>query len=310
VSRPEADLAVVHLVWGPLGPVPLREFMASYRKHPAGVDHELVVLFNGVTDEQRPVLLAELEGVEHRLLTLSAPVQDLAAYFQAAERLEHERVCFLNSYSVLAADCWLELLSGALSEPGIGLAGASGSWASVASRVHWELWRRGAYAGIFDDEQAFPERLLDTFAEFDRPAGRPWRMHKFWTLVRILTSYHRFPAHHLRTNGFAIERETMFCLHAPRSRDKIDAHLLECGRRSITRQIERMHMHVVIAGRDGNYHRPADWARSRTFWQGDQENLLIADNQTENYQRGAPDVRLALSRWAWGAEADSRAAGD
>jgi hypothetical protein len=134
VSRRESELAAVHLVWGPLGPAPLREFLASYRKHPAGIDHELVVLFN-VTDGQRPALLGELEGVEHRLLTLPAPVQDLAAYLQVAERLEHERLCFLNSYSVLAADGWLELLSGARGEPGIGLAGASGSWANVASRI-------------------------------------------------------------------------------------------------------------------------------------------------------------------------------
>ena len=208
----------------------------------------------------------------------------------------------------MLADGWLALLSGALDDPGIGLAGASGSWASVASRVHWELWRRGAYAEIFDKRQEFPERLLDTFTAFDPPTGFSRRTHRLRTLARILVAYPRFPAHHLRTNGFAVDRKTMAHLRAPRPHDKIDAHLLESGRRSITRQIERMRLGVVVTGRDGNHYRQSDWARSDTFWRGDQENLLIADNQTENYRDAGPDVRLALSRWAWGSEADARTA--
>jgi hypothetical protein len=301
VSR--SELAVVHLVWGPLGPGPLRDFLTSYRGRSAGIDHELVVLFNEVTDEQRSKLLAELEGIDHRLLTLPAPMQDLAAYLHAAEHLEHTRVCFLNSYCVLRVDGWLELLSKALDELGIGLAGASGSYASVASRVHWELWRRGAYRGIFDDSQAFPERLLDTFAEFDRPASRRRNLHRLSTLLRILNGYARFPAHHIRSNGFIVERETMLRLSAPLPRDKIAAHLLECGRHSITRQIEQMHSQVVVVGRNGDCYPPPEWPKSETFWQADQANLLISDNQTENYRRAAPDIRLSLARWAWGAEA-------
>ena len=98
-------IAVVHLVWGPLGPTPLHTFLRSYRAHDAGTDHRLVVLFNGVTGAQRPALVAELEGVEHELLELAEPVQDLAAYARAAARLKEARVCLLNSYSeILAPD--------------------------------------------------------------------------------------------------------------------------------------------------------------------------------------------------------------
>ncbi len=43
-------IAVVHLVWGPLGAGPLQEFLASYKRHPAGAEHELVVLLNNVPD--------------------------------------------------------------------------------------------------------------------------------------------------------------------------------------------------------------------------------------------------------------------
>ncbi len=46
-------IAVVHLVWGPLGPEPLRDFLRSYHAHDAGAPHELVVLFNGVPHGDR-----------------------------------------------------------------------------------------------------------------------------------------------------------------------------------------------------------------------------------------------------------------
>lgn len=309
MTRLESELGVVHLVRRANGMPPFVAFLDSYRRYAAGVPHELVLVFKGfaATEETEPYATLARE-LPMRSLMVKDEGYDLGSYFAAARQLPHDRFCFLNSFSVVVADGWLALLSAALDDPGIGLAGVSGSWASVASRVHWELWRRGAYAKIFDKHQEFPERLLDTFAAFDPPAGFSRRTHRLRTLARILVGYPRFPAHHLRTNGFAVDRETISGLRADKPADKIDAHLLESGRRSITRQIEQMHLHVVVAGRDGNYNRPSEWASSGTFWQGEQENLLIADNQTENYDRADPGVRLALSRWAWGSDADVRTA--
>ena len=304
MSPIESELAVVHLVRSANGQSPFTAFLDSYRRYAAGVAHELVLILKGFTSKEDAERFAvPAADLSPHLVMVADDGYDLGSYFEVARRLPHDRLCFLNSFSRLMADDWLQLLAGALDEPGVGLAGASGSWASVASRVHWELWRRGGYAKIFDNTQVFPERLVKTFAEFDRPAGRPVPLHELSTLLRILAGYPRFPAHHLRTNGFAIGRETMLRLRAPRPRDKIAAHMLECGRRSITRQIERMQLRVIVAGRDGNFHLHPDWAKSRTFWQGEQENMLIADNQTENYLQAEPSTRLALARWAWGIEA-------
>ena len=61
-------------------------------------------------------------------------------------------------------------------------------------------------------------------------------------------------------------------------------------------------MRAVITGRDGVLYDPADWASSETFWQGEQANLLVADNQTEKYALGDPGSRQLLSRYAWGLE--------
>ena len=146
-------IAVVHLVWGPLGTAPLREFLTSYRRHAVGAEHDLIVLLNGVGNELRPELEAELEGVEHRLLTTTEPVQDLTAYADVVTRLEHERVCFLNSHSVILAPGWLDKLDNALDQPGVGLVGASGSWGSIRSYLRFSIGLGGFYSQVFDDRR-------------------------------------------------------------------------------------------------------------------------------------------------------------
>ena len=40
--------------------------------------------------------------------------------------------------------------------------------------------------------------------------------------------------------------------------------------------------------------------RSATFRSGEQENLLIADNRTDDWRRAAPEERRALAARAWG----------
>ena len=115
-----AMIGLVYLAWAPLGAAPLREFLGSYHAHRAGAEHELMVVLNGAEREEpgnadtgpggealRATLLAELEDTEHRLIELERPVLDLPAYALAARQLEHERLCFLNSYSTILADGWL-----------------------------------------------------------------------------------------------------------------------------------------------------------------------------------------------------------
>jgi hypothetical protein len=310
-------IAVVHLVWGPLGPRPLREFLTSYRAHPAGAEHELVVLLNGVTAEQRPALMAELEGVEHRRLELDAPVQDLAAYAHAARVLEHERLCFLNSYSVLLAPNWLATLEHALGQPGAGLVGATGSWASVRSGALNGLFLPNPYRGVVPERRLAREQLLAIDLErggkeIDQDS-RPARS-LFGSVIATLRTlppmpeqmlrFEGFPAHHVRTNAFMLERATFTGLRVGGLRRKMDAYLLESGRHSFTRQVEGLGLRVLVVAGDGCFYEREEWPASNTLWQGDQEGLLIADNQTRMYANGGIDRRRLLSAFAWGPAAN------
>jgi hypothetical protein len=266
-------IGVVHLVWAPLGPEPLRAFLRSYTSHPAGAQHELVIVLNGAIGaepqamREREALLGELAGTEHRLISLERPVLDLEAYGQAARALAHERVCFLNSYSTIICDGWLAHLAAALAQPGVGLVGASGSWESQAQ------WRRGRV-------RHWPQQLL--------------------ALPRARRDYPRFPNPHIRTSAFMLERARLLDFDLTRLPDKRSTYLLESGHRSITRSVQQQGLRAVVVGRDGSVYDVQAWPDSHTFRSGEQENLLIADNQTRDYQTVSPRVRRRLSRGTWG----------
>jgi hypothetical protein len=264
-------IGVVHLLWAPLGPGPLREFLRSYHSHAAGAEHELVIVFNAPPqerdDDTRQTLLAELQSTTHRLIELEQPMLDLAAYGEVARRLEHERVCFLNSYSLIQADGWLGLLSRALDDPGVGLAGATGSWESQGE------WGRGR--AIF-----WPQQLI--------------------TLRGARRDYPRFPNPHIRTTAFMSPRAAVVELGLESARDKRSAYLLESGHMSITREIQGRGLRAVVVGRDGRAYEVDDWPHSRTYRSGEQDNLLVADNRTRDWQRAAPRLRRRLTRDAWG----------
>ena len=261
---------LVHLVWAPLGLRPLRDFLNSYHAHPAEAEHELVIVLNGAGpagDSFREILLAELEWTEHSLIELECPALDLAAYGHAACQLAHENLCFLNSYSVILADGWLSRLADALREPDVGLVGASASWESQAE------WIRGR-------ARYWPQQIA--------------------RLRRARRDYPRFPNPHIRTSAFMINRHALLEMGLEQAVDKHATYLLESGRRSITRRIQERGMRTVVVGRNGRAYDVEEWPASRTFRSGEQENLLVADNQTQDYQLSSARRRRRLAWDSWG----------
>ena len=266
-------IGVVHLVWAPLGADTVRRFLRSYRDHPAGAEHELAVVLNGAGHDRpdgaaaREEILTELQAVDHNVVELERATLDLPAYFRAAQSLEYERLCFLNSHSIILADQWLAQLDSAIEEPEIGLVGATASWESQAE------WIRGKS--------------------------------RYWVpqLVRVRQAhkdYPRFPNPHIRTTGFMLDRKLFLDLGLERVTSKDSAYLLESGCHSITRQVEERDLRAVVVGRDGRVYDVEAWPLSATYRAGMQANLLISDNRTRDWERASPRLRRRLSRDAWG----------
>jgi hypothetical protein len=308
-GRLVSDLAVVHLVRKANGEEPLRRFLRSYKEHPAGVEHDLVLLMKGFESDAEAANYRRLaEDLSSCSINVSDEGYDLTAYVFTANELSHKRLCFVNSFSLILVDNWLALLTNACDRPDVGLVGATGSWGSQLSHIRFDLGLGGVYAQVYDDRVETQRRLREIAADAQGPKTRGGKLKQkaqtAQAIIRRCVSFEAFPAHHVRTNGFLIDSEVMRRIRVGRQRDKLDAFRLESGRRSITRQVQSMGLHAVIVGRDGSAYCEPEWDQSNTFWQGDQENLIIADNQTVAYRDADLDRRTILSQFAWGPSAN------
>ena len=192
---------------------------------------------------------------------------DLPAYGLAARQLRYERLCLLNSYSTILADGWLGSLARAHEDPGVGLAGATGSWESQAE------WVRG------------------------RPVYWPYQLARLPSARR---DYPRFPNPHIRTTAFTLDRALLLEMDLQHAADKRATYLLESGPHSLTRRVQEHGLRTVVVGRDGHAYEVEEWPLSATYRAGGQGNLLVADRRTRDWERASLRLRRRLSRDAWG----------
>jgi hypothetical protein len=287
-------ICVVHLVRAANGMAPLRTFLESYARHPAGVAHELLLLCKGfgrALPDDYEQLLKDVACVRRFIPDRGF---DVDAYFSLARAHDAQAYCFLNSFSVILADGWLANLHHALERHNAGMVGATGSWQSVSANYSDTL-PEPPFLGA-----AVPawKRMLMSWFPFLRPLRQ-----KIWRLL-MGGSFDAFPNYHLRTNALMLRRETALAVRVPPTRRKFDAYKFESGRRGLTRQILAIGKPVMVVGRDDRAYDRQDWPLSNTFWRRNQENLLVADNQTRAYDRADRNLRAAYSVIAWGPAAD------
>jgi len=271
-----SKLCVAHLVWGPLIDR-VERFAASYRAHPAGVEHELVVIFNGLSASERAAAERALEGLSYTPLVPPKPTFDITAYGMVPAQVSADAYLFLNSYSRLLAPDWAKYYVDALDLPGVGLAGATGSWGSMRS---WNRWPP-------EHEQLPPHKLAHLYVAALRPH---------------LAARLRFPPAPwpwIRTNAFALTAETLGLIEWPVCDSKWDTWRAEMGRDCISERVRRTGRRCVVVNRRGEVFEVADWHRSRTSASGDQADLLVADNRTDEYAQASPEERLHRERITW-----------
>jgi hypothetical protein len=247
-------LCLVFLAWTPYGVEPVERFVASYREHPAGTEHRLVLALAGPEGDRTPWQRA-FATVPHEELEIGNAI-DLDNYRRVVEEVAAERYCFVNTVSVVLADGWLGNLERALLQPTVGMVATTGSFESPNAVRPGPLRNR-------------------------RPG------------------YESFPNPHLRTNGFALERDLLCSLDWPTGLTKLQAVALEAGKHGLTRQVRERGLETLVVGRDGAGYPPERWRQSATFRSGGQANLLLADNRTRDYEEAGPLTRRALAWLAW-----------
>jgi hypothetical protein len=294
-----ADLALVHLVRHANGFAPFDAFMASYEAHPAGREHDLVLLFKGFpTPAAAAPYLERAADSAPTALHVEDDGLDLTAYLAAAERLRNRLVGFVNSFSEVLADEWLERLCAPLAS-GAGASGATGSWGGGLSYKLYQAGVPGGYADVFSNPRAVRVAMHEIGGGRYRGDVLHWIGNLAYT-IRDFPLLTLFPAVHLRTNAFVIERELLLSLRTGRLGSKRATYRLESGRGNLTAQLTARGRPPVVVDRHGAARQGPEWPEGDVFWQGRQEDLLVADNQTRQYALAPRHHREVLSRFAWG----------
>jgi hypothetical protein len=302
--------ALVHLVRAANGVAPVAAFLASYERFEAACEHELVLLLKGFGDS--PLLdevraRAAAHGVSE--VTVDDDGYDLTAYVKAARCLPHDRLCFVNSFSEVLADGWLGALADPLADPGVGATAATASWASILGYSLWQAGVGGGYDAVFTDRRSTQIAILEANGLACPGRWINWR----GNVIEVLRGLRRgalFPAAHLRTNAFCIRGATLRGLGLGRASTKRASYELESGRDSITRRLNAQRLATLVVDRRGRTLPLERWPEASVFWQDEQQDLLVSDNQTRLYDAASPEQRAALRGYAWGLHARPAARAD
>jgi len=276
MKKPE-DVAVIHLVRLGNKLEAFEDFLNSYRAHPAGTSHRLVILLKGFEKGIPTEVASLLNTVPHTRILCPDYGYDIGSYYYATERVRNSILLFMNSYSVILGHEWLSKMLAAFNMPKVKLVGASGSWQSKSTSCY--------YQALAPSSSALEYGIA--------------KLRIGVSTIPRLALFPRFPNMHLRTNAFMIQREQFLLARPLLMRSKVNAYLFESGYNSLTRRVAKRGGEVVVVGRNGAVYWPEQWANSGTFWQGDQENLLIQDNQTKNYHDGGAELRRHRQWCAW-----------
>lgn len=288
--RPVTSTCVLHLARHANGWDHLDRFLHSYDQHPAGMDHDLVVILKGFPDPDSSSLYRErLAPYDVTIIEHDEAGLDLGSYWRVARTLPYETFCFLNTYSLILDSGWLAKLIGHLG-PTVGIVGATGSWES-----HVSAWTKDWLPGALRSPWQAPS------APFE--GRRPTLAERKWVLKHGLTTlrdYPVFPNPHIRTNSFAMRRDLMAEMHSGTFSDKSDTMRFESGRCSLTRLVRKRGLDTLVVGRDGHAYPPDKWPESNTYRSGGQQNLLVSDNRTRQWSADPPALKQKWALMAWG----------
>lgn len=331
MSESLQKICVVHLVRKQNGVEPFMRFLNSYRSNSSGMEHDLLVIFKGF--EQSDTMekyLALLKSHPFEAFYVSDAGYDINAYLTTVEQYSerYRYFCFLNSYSIILDQDWLKKMYAHIIRPGVGLVGASGSWNSNFTNAlgmlkkrlkvysNWLRISTNNLVSKFSRKLHFKHKNSDNILLMNDAQKKAARAEEFGRLMRnkniletlvnlakayvpLLIYFKGFPNYHIRTNAFMIEGRLMRSLKFAAPKNKMDSYIFESGRRGLTRRVLDKGLKVVVVGKDGVGYEKEAWNESRVFWRYDQENLLVADNQTMKYQQGTVEERSYFSAVAW-----------
>ena len=276
-------IAVIYLMWLPYGMEHFNSFIESYLKYPAGEDHQLVICFNGWKDDNDLIdYVNQLKkySIDVKLLKMPAG-QDIQAYIYSSQNTDTTYQLFFNTFSILQTNGWLEKYYNVIKDQEVGLISATSSNQSNYSTVFQTHLFKWEFAQGFLYNYRKYKLFIKAFF--------------YWRFL-----FKPYPNPHVRTTGFMVRREEFLAINPGMINNKFKAYQFESGRKGMTNYYLKKGLKVLVMDKYGKTYGPDEFKNSCTFWIGEQENLLVSDNQTRIYRDADPAYRKLLTKLAWG----------
>lgn len=302
-------ICVVHLVRAVNGIEPFKRFIHSYQENPGGIEHELLIVFKGFNDAiDKQQHLSLLANTPYKTVDISDLGVDITAYKFVIDQYsdKYQYFCFMNSFSEIQDNTWLKKMYENIKKPNVGIVGATGCWNS--NNKNARLWFWNLIPELLTKKDIKSCKSINV-KQYNNPLTL--KIMTYWEVIIYLLRraykeitrlflYPPFPNYHIRTNVFMVSSEIMKAIKIPCIKGKEEAYKFESAKKSLTMQIIHLNKRALVVGKNGIGYDKEEWHKSRTFLSYDQENLLVSDNQTQNYQNADSKKRQMLSNIAWG----------
>jgi hypothetical protein len=285
-----------------------------------------VVIYKGFETERDLAAAREVFDMPNCEVRVTDEHYDIGAYIIASAQTEANFVCFVNTHTEILSDNWLAHLRNAIEDESVGVAGATASYESLYDSLALTskaVWLAGNEGVSYDQRLAAYFRFVLTtnapgwleakevkgyrFGQFyETYLAEKWDA--FWKLTMrqsaprgphaFLEGFNRFPNPHIRSNGFIVRRDRFLRFEVQPT--KKSAYSFESGPNGLSSTALREGKRLVLVDRNGRCIEKEDWPHAGCFRSGNQENLMMADNQTRSFaalSQPEKDTHLLMS---WG----------
>lgn len=330
------SLAVVYLARFDEDIRHIENFLDSYVKHSSGIKHDLVIAAKGFeSKESRNMLLSILSGVSCKIIYVKDDIgYDIHVYRYICNIIDHEFVFLCNTFSVILSDNWLYKFYKSIKNDNVAIVGSTGSYESlynsfkVISCIDYMAKKCFLGKELYDMfESQLSEKIKRRYKNFIKKNiehikcilfkhNIEYMKKKFkedfslavnedGNFFRDIAKFPRFPNPHIRSNAFIIRRDKFLSLEFDdTSKNKIDCCEFESGYSGMSRTFLKQGMKLLIIDNNGHEYEPQDWVSFGLFRNNYQENLIIGDNQTRQYNELSDKEKYKMRVMTYGNYAD------
>ena len=247
----------------------LKNFKNNYLNYNAGLEHELLICFKLIKQDEIKIITNKLEGLKY--IQFIDPVQkndfDFGSYKRVSEKYSLRDILFLNGHSYPVSENWLKKLMKYKRENT--LIGTSASYESIANSI--KLKKKYKFISYF------------------------------LKLYRFKKNFFKFPNPHIRTSSFLIKGKLFLdFIKNKKINNKEDAWKIESGKESLTNYFKKKNYDIFVVNSDGKKYFENEWKLSETYNYRNQSKSIISDKHTRKYLSLTEDEKLLYQLKNWG----------